>query len=439
MRSLIFVLFISTCSLAMGVQGYQGTWTLTKGTIVNPDGTTRSAAGMKVPYIAEPVGKTRQMIEMLYGKIPEVGLPGENNDGLLRVYQNNRPDNYFGVDITEFPIPSALDDIQISASGVNSGVLDQIHVGWQIPNRNSVFVVFGFYNNYTQAQPPTSAFSGIIVDTFGGPFTADPGIFPIVPGEYFIHFGQTIRNMGITFNDEFVYFFQQFRDVWWLGPFNNEWGMFFSGGGNPQIGNSQDKFWYDFDPQDGTYTDDEQDLFSTEPNHPFQANFALELDIDASVQITELTADTVTVKPGAIVSGNVAATRTSNNIYLVTRPRYTLADYQFPVVIQAVGDASGLNVNSVSITVESKIDIPGAQQQVWMYNYNQNRYVLVDESIIPNTDQSVTFTMGINPVQYVHPISGEMKAMIRVREWQQDIGDFRYSLDQIKWRVGVTP
>lgn len=417
---------------------FRGVWTLTSGKVRQADGSYVNVAGMQIPYTVEPVGETRKQVEKLLGtSLGPYNPNGSNNDLLTTIYNNDRPANYFA-GTGEGPMPSALDDIRISSIGVGTGVLDQMTVGWHIPSRNFVFPVFGFYDNYNPVAPPgTSAFSNVIVDTFGGPWFADPFNFPVVPGEYMITFGTTVSSLGIVFNDEYTYFFQQFRVGNENGPFNSDWFMFFSGGGNPLIGSSDDFFWYDAQPQNGIYAEEEKDLFSLEPGHPFQANFAMRLDIDSNVQFFDLTPDLITITHGSLVSGNTVSMKFNNAQYWVARPDYTTGDYQYPMGVVVTTFAPNSNLISLTFTIDSKLDIQGGEQVVWLWSYTQNQWRKFDTTRLNNVDLTRNFIITQNPSQYVDSNTGEMKAYFQYRENLFDYGDFRVNIDYVRWRIGT--
>lgn len=439
MRRFALLLFVVLAAFA-GAIDYDphGIMTFKDVKVRQADGTYKTVPSLKVPFYAEPVGETRRQIEkMIGGPIPPNQLAENPSDALVTVYQNDRPNNYFG-GTAEGPMPSALDDVQIIGAGVNAGVLSQITVGWHIPNRNSVFVVFGFYDNFVPGQGSgVSAFSNILVDSFGGPFSAGLTQFPSVPGEYMVTFGFTIQLLGIQFPDEYCYFFQQFRNGSYLGPFNDNWFMFFSGGGMPQVGASQDQFYFDANPEDGIYSEDEVDLFSTEPGHPFQANFAMKLAIDSNITFTDLAAAALIANPGYQVSGSYTSTWTSNNIHFVARPELVNADYDYPLEVLATTDAGVNQLASLQFTLESKMNHVGCEQVINLFNYTLGVWQEFDRRLLGTTDTPITFSATGDPSSYVNPLTNEMMALIQYRELASEEGDFRASIDQIKWRIGT--
>lgn len=438
MRRFLFVLAaaVATTTVALADDVFGGWFTITKGSIRQADGSVRKISNLHVPYWVRPVGKTKQIIDKMYGRETQ---PWENpslNDTLVRIYQNDNPNQYFGGN-AEGHMCSGLDDIRIAASGVNAGVLDRLTVGWQIPSRTIPFVVFGFYDNYLPSQPAgQTSYNGIIVDSFGGPFLGalNTATFPVVPGEYMVTFGTTIASLGITFQDDQAYFFQQFRNGNENGPFNEEWAFFFSGGGNPQIGMSDDLFTYDSSPLDGIYEEAEWDFFD---GPPFQANFAMALDIESNVTFSDLPAASVTRIRGGAVSGNYTQTWSSNNGYLVVNSANSQAEYTVPTILETTTFAPQQDLTSLTFKVESRASIPLAQQRIALYNYALGTFVHVRTNNITTSDGTESVIVTGNLSQYVEPNTLEMKARLSYLDPTYESALFTTSLDLIQWRVGT--
>lgn len=427
-------LLVGAMGMATAQDAFGGWFTITHGKIRQKDGTYRNLAGLRIPYYVEPVGKTRDaVLRMRKGlALPDFRFEDSNpSDTLTQVYNNDRDQWYFS-GVAENIMPSAIDDVEMHPLGVNAP-WQQLKVGWGIPDRNSVFVVFGSFDNYTAASPAgTSAFSNLIVDSFGGPFTANPILFPQVPGDYVITFNIAAAN--IVCPDPEIYFFQQFRVGSHLGPFNGNWYMLFSGGGFPQIGNSLDRFWYDSDPLDGIYADEEIDVFSTEPSHNFQANFLLGIFTDTNVTNTDVPPSESQTLRGTLVSGTYLSTWSSNNQYHVFNSENKTADVYYPIGVVYKTFAPNTPVG-LTVTVEAKTSDAGHLQRIALWDYSLGTWTVVSTTPTSTTDTITSYTAGINPGRFAQAGTGEMKLRVDYTALNGAISPFVASIDHVKWRV----
>lgn len=424
---LLFLAVFAASAVAQSDPDPRGGWfEITSGRVRQPDGTYRSLVGRRIPFIVEPANKPK-------GYVPSSFQFGSNQDTLQFVYNSDRPAAYFG---SGFDTPSALDDIQTTALAIGLP-WSQVTFGWRIPNRNIPFFVFGSYDNYLGDQGAgNSSFSGIITDTFGGPFwqVTLPQLFPTVPGEYMITFD--ISTTGIIQTDDHIYTLQQFRSGNENGPFMMDWAPFFSGGGPPAIGNSNDIFWYDSD-FNGVYEYAEQDLFNDPGNQitGFEANFAMSIKVDSNTQTSELPPSSMTVLQGTLQSGNYLSTWTSNNQHAIINNIDTDSEDFNPIQAVFSTFAPSNNVLSLQVTVETSSDVANQIQELCMFNYALNTWVVVKSTATTTSDVTITHVQGINPGQFVRTSDQEMKLMVRARDNAAEVDVWREKIDLVKWRV----
>jgi hypothetical protein len=421
---------IAVCSVS-AQQIFGGWWTV-KATKIKRDG-TRSERMLRIPYWVEPVGKTRDQIRESMG-VTEFGRLDSGEDTRITVYNNDRSDQYLGGTGDANHMASALDDINISSNGVGGPTLDQLKVGWVIPDRNPVFAVFGFYDTFVSGRGPgESAFDDVLVDTFGGPFTASAGAFPQVPGTYAITFGTSISSLGITFPDTGAYFFQQFRQGSHTGSFRTDWEMFFSGGAGPSIGSSADTFYYDAD-LNGIYDEQEQDQLGTEPGNVVPTNFMLGLDVETDITVDILPPTTAAVVRGMLVSGNVFSAWTDNSVYFVGSSATKKSDYIVPIQMEFGGTSSSTTPQSLQIVVDAKTSAAGKKVRLALFNYSLNTYQTLTTENVGTTDTLISKVVTGTPLnQYVNANS-DMK--LRVDFVNSNGTPFTGSVDYVQFRIG---
>jgi|CXWL01.1.fsa_nt_gi hypothetical protein len=430
MRRLLFALLFAVSGLAMAADPdpLGGFFTVRHGKIRQKDGTYRDISGLRIPFTVKPVGKT-----IWKGYRPSNFQLGGESDTLQKAYENDRQNFYFGNAMAQ---PSALDDLTTSGIAIGQ-VWQRLTVGWSIPNRNIPFIVWGAYDTFLgDMGPGNSAFTNIVVDSFGGPFTSvlNTSLFPTVPGDYMITFN--IAAAGIVQTDDQIYFFQQFRQGSHTGPFMEDWACFFSGGGLPQIGSSEDQFWFD-DPADGTYEFMEVDLFNSEGAVDFQANFAMKIEVDSNSTVSELPAAEVAILQGTSVSGNVLSTWSSNNSYLIVNNVDLDSESNYAMMLEFKTSAPSANIVSLQVFVEASSDVADQLMDGQIYNYTLGTWTNMDTVPTTLADRTITKVIGISPSQYVNPATLEMK--LRVRAWENaaEVSVWRLKIDQVKWRVST--
>lgn len=428
---LVFLCLLAGVVCAQEPDPLGGFFRVTHGYVRQPDGSMRNIAGLVIPYTVRPAPKSQWK-----GYQPSNFELGGNSDALQKVYDCDKPSNYFG-GVGAGPMPTALDDILTTNVAIGK-TWQRLKVGMHIPNRNQIpFIVWGAYDTFLgDMGPGNSCFSNIVVDSFGGPFydhILNPGLFNQVPGDYVITFN--IQAAAIVQTDEQIYFFQQFRNGSHTGPFLDDWWMFFSGGGPPQVGSSQDLFWYDYNPKNGVYAYDEIDMFNEQGQTGNEANFCLGIDVDSNSQVQELPAASVQVTQGQIESGNYLSTWSSNNGYFVVNSRNFASEDVYPIRMVYTTYAPSQTLTSLQVYVETSCDLPNQVQEVALYNFALNTWVTIDVSPTTTLDQTITKVMGINPSQYVKPGTLEMKLMLQARDNAAEVDLWKLKTDLIKWRV----
>lgn len=330
------------------------------------------------------------------------------------VYKNDLGSNYF------FPGgPSALDDINILPSG-NGQWWSDLTLGVHTEHGNSVKVMnrqLGWTTFVSGRGAGVQAFDNLVFDV-GWVF--QPGQFPIGTWKYTIPIQQYWA--GIPNNNKprvpsgLIYFAQEWRayNLFGNGAFLEEdFSPVFSGDGEPTVGSSLDAFWYDWDPTDGIFTETEQDWYDGPPN---QANFLMELNV-AQAGVTDVVRPiSVQLVRGKYVSGNVGGFHfVDQNYYRATRG-LTMNAQESPLQIVIEGFSPSAGLTGISLDVNSQVNTPGLQQVLELFNYTQNKWVVVDQRAATTVDTQVTVGAPGAPAEYIDPNGNVVKMKISFKQ-----------------------
>ena len=149
-------------------------------------------------------------------------------------------------------------------------------------------------------------------------------------------------------------------------------------------------------------------------------------------------ADSFIAFRGQYLSGDLADTYESDDMYLKYRPGFTINSSEPPVWLIFDGSLSISDPTSLAITLEASTTTPGLLQSIEMFNWNSGEYELVDSRAAAfNTDSIVNVDLSGSISDFVQEGSGNIKARTG---WRANgpviVYPWTICIDQIVWTVG---
>jgi hypothetical protein len=426
MRRLAIV-FLSCAAAAAVSQTYRGVATVASGYVVDAEGNRIPVAGTKLPFVAERIQAAPEM-PFPFASARRAGLSTSDVTG----YKNdNGAGSYF---YSGLAMPSALDDVMMAAAGVG-GRWQHVSMGINAETEDEfeVFIIRWIaWRTYTSGLGHgVQAFSNLAFDV-GTSFSF--GLYGMsVPGTYRITFDFTPLNINAP--QQQIYFAQQFReyDTSGNGAFLPYYSTVFSRG-NPTIGSSLDQFWYDSDPEDGIYADDELEQF--DPGN--EANFLLQVETVSSGTVETRQPVTVATGPGVVLSGDIFSVLDSDNSYYVARPGVVLVSSADPLAIQFDSTTSTTPIVAYSFQIEAKGSTGTLTQKIDLYNWSTTQWVQVDSRPAPTTDTVVTVNAPGSANEFVQNGTRRIRARVRYRATGAVlVYPWTASVDQALWRITI--
>ncbi|MBS1719792.1 MAG: hypothetical protein JST35_05025 [Armatimonadetes bacterium] len=388
--------------------------TVAFGKVKNPDGTWRDISGLRLPYRITPIFAKKIMTERQriaqaltspFEKILNAtryrgdnpfralapGARGTTSGGGTAnaptadqvVYSADAGSGYGYVEDD----PSSLDDINISTAGVNKP-LNKLTFGFQynLPTFGNFLIRWRMYRNYN----PIAAAVGDFYDEF-----ADFGVIwnQSVPVNAASKVEISIAQAGVTPTQTSFYMAQQFRDAsnlqgegaFWLGVEN-----VYNAAGEPSVGSSLDQFWYDWDPRDGNYKENEIDVF--------EANKADHLCV-LKVSSTGTTANAFPTGFATYIGPTLSGTLTSilfpndNNVF--TGGPFFAGPRNSPLIgFQYDGIVGNTNITSISARTATIATAGPLTMRTSFFHFATNTWVQVDARPATTTMQTVDMTYG---------------------------------------------
>lgn len=436
----ITITLLAMAGVAASAQTYRGVLEVSFGHCTTPWGESVSMKGLKIPYTLEPIKATRANPN---GYV--VPRKNRGNDGgspeAVTVYQNDNGDGtYF---VNGFGMPSGLDDAFMTPAAVGARwQFLTTGIEAQISDNNDDFLIrWRCYRNFVSGMGHgVSAFYNDPID-FGGRFNFSETIPPTpTPGIYKLTFD--LRPPGVptsvplTFPQQQGYFAQQFREwagIWTTGeePFRPEFSTVFSSGG-PTVGTSVDFYYFDADPEEGIYAEDEIDQF--DPGN--DANFLLKIEAQQTGTVDTRMPSSITQNPGRYVAGALSDIWDSDNFYYEAWPGPVLVSTLKPLQFIIESTSTVETIIALSVQIETKATLANLPQTVELYNFTTSQYVQVDQRNIGTTDGTITVTATGTPSQYVQ--TGTRK--VRARLGYKPAGavlvyPWKVSIDKVNWLI----
>lgn len=415
------------------------------GTVVNLQGV--KLTGTMVPIRGTSIQPSRGNftgpdLSSLLGQSPRQGRAPLQSMYWADQDPNNTGSPIYGVIDPEIgPSCSILDDIQINSGHVGK-ILNQLMFGMSNEFFHNVLVRYTVMTGYNQGAPAgTSAFTpwpvppDYLLDfgfIWNGSLQGGNPLFKVLLGGF--------APYQISFPQDQVWLSQQFLvpnnppDPF-TADFDETTMAVFNQSAPPQVGFSDLFFWYDFNPPDKMYEEQEKDTFNNEG----LGNLLLRLVVDSSGSIVDLNPSTVIVDKGFYDSGDLTDLWFSDDFYYKARPDYTLNRGVPPIQIIVEGVTPNANITSLSFNVESACDGGGGVQKLQLYKYSSPAgWVDVNTRSLDGNDYNYTYFWNQgSPSQFVNPTTRRMRAKVLVTPDPTASRGFKLRLDRTRWTVGL--
>lgn len=389
MRSLSVVFLLLMGALSWAQNSFDGTVKVTCGWVKGPDGLRRSIAGLVLPFHAERIHAR------VIGSGTTRGIGGGRQSAQATVYNADAGSGYGMIDSAD---PSSVDDLTM-AGGANQP-WQNLTFGVDIAAQRSFLIRWRCWSTYTTGRGhDAQAFDNEFAD-FGVIYPAtDPGTWKITI---------SVQAAGVVSPEDTLFMAQQFRTPQpdGEGAFDTAMKNVYNPAAPPTVGTSENEFWYDWDPTNGVYAEDEIDYFGDSS----YANMLRTITVSGTQDT--VTPYTYTVARGTQTGGDLPDLWYSDDSYVTVQQnpiRMTAATPNVQLDLEAVGPTN--TVNSLTFMAETAGTQGGGLQTIKLWNYQTNAYDTIDERPISGTDQVVSVTLTNNPSKYVSATK-HMKARI---------------------------
>jgi len=140
---------------------------------------------------------------------------------------------------------------------------------------------------------------------------------------------------------------------------------------------------------------------------------------------------------GVLFSGTLSSLFYTDGNFLEVLTGPTLNNTEAPVQVIVTGTSPTLTPASLTFTVTGKVDTPGIDQVISLFNYSTNAYVVLDTRAAKTTNQTVTVTATGTLSQYVSA-SGAVRARIAYLQVGPTlIYRWAASIDLTNWGIQV--
>lgn len=471
MRRLSLVLgsLLALSAFAMGSPDHAPTERVTQasikvafGWVKNSDGTKRSIKGLEVPVFVEKIKATkisrkkRTPREVLFqtpfdelwaslqpNALGRLGQPRFENMMSTAIYTADAGFGYAVLDPAEYEDPSSLDDLTLqNGSGKK---WDTLTFGVDVGTPNVVRTFrFRCYSSYNPSAPAgTSAFGGEFKD-WG--FHSGPQFqlnFP-TPGTYKITIPVALFNIVAPSNN--CYMAQQMRfpngtpflnyiDDNGEGAFDPSYRNVYNTASGPSVGSSSNGFWYDWNPLDGIYSEDEFEVVSLEPN--IFSNHLRSITVDEGiVDIRKPTS--VTVAQGFLTSPSeesIDRIMDSDDWWVTGTPQFDLDRGTPPLQVVMQGTAVNINATSITFQIEVGSSSSGGSQTVSLYNFQTGAWVEMNTRAISQADTTVSVSPASNPTHYINQSNRQIRARIAFFPPANASRNWAAKLDFAEWAI----
>jgi hypothetical protein len=365
---------------------------------------------------------------------------GRRNVLAADVYVSDSPGNYFILDPAEFVDPSSLDGMTM-VGGANKPWTDLTFGVHMDTLRLVVFRMRG-YNTYNSSAPAgTSAFTNEFTDIG---FYIQPNWFP-APGTY--KAAAPISNAGIISPNNAMYVAFQYREPH-LGPDQNGDGIPDEDGEGqfdpayrhvysaiaPQVGSSADNFWYDWDPLDGIYTNEEFDVLG-DGTTTYPSNLLSRIQVNESGQEDTLVPISFTVVQGRNATGSFFDLWYSDDQYVQLRPALFTQAGVPPLQVRFESVAVATTAVSLKFRAEAASLNGTSIQKILLWNFAMGQYDLVDTRTATGTDTTTEVHITSNPSRYIDPTTRTVRALMQFSPGTFTGSAWQVRFDRTVWLV----
>ncbi|MCH7944881.1 MAG: hypothetical protein IIC73_02540 [Armatimonadetes bacterium] len=357
------------------------------------------------------------------------GAPSPFSSQGAVVYQNDGGTPFVGNDT-----PSVLDDLVLAAGSENKvWTFVKFGVHLSTASRTGLFLVrWQAWETFVAGRGPgVSAFDDLI-PKFDFGFYLDRADFSAADDTFIVTADLRLEPLAAVPNRT-CFFAQQFRQPQFPengeGPFTDVWNVFADSG--PQVGASQDLFYYDTLPPDGIYDELEADNFG--PGFPGAGNFLL--NVEVAGQTLALNPASFQWIRGNLQSGNLGSLWFDDGSYNVARAGLTLFLGEPPAQLIVETFVSSTNVIGIRFDVVAKVNTPGLNQRVELWNFTTGTWDTLSDGPATTTDSTVlSFATVAN--DYVAGAPAVVRAKV---SWYQTgltlLWPWTVSVDRVHWVV----
>lgn len=457
MRFVVLILML-LASLTMALaerKVHEGELEVAFGYVRGLDGKKHSIKGVKLPYVAVPIApEAVTRLKVARGKVQSADPPKPTTlrdiaDSMVdprwmaslspagmtmsRTIYEATAGGYATITGDGFIDPSSLDNHELS-TGANQ-TWEHLTFGVHMTESKVFLIRWIVYDNYTAGLGhDVNAFSGVIAD-FGVLFALDPPFYtqPYASGPWDVTIDVRPQPLvgfpGVTCPDNTIYMAQQFRDRQpnGEGPFEPGMENLWNFQSPPTIGSSDNNFFYDWDPLNGKYAEDELEVLEA-PNY---ANLMRRITVFGTQE---------SCNPfqfsyyGVLVSGELVDLWDSDDAYVRLKPRWDGARTDPTAVVTVDGITSSTSVNGIQFFVEAAGSSGGGSQRIQLWNWLTSAWDTVDTRPISNTDVSAGGLITGNFTRYVNA-SRRMRARIAFFTPTNVDRQFQVRVDQMLWLV----
>jgi hypothetical protein len=400
--------------------------------IRNADGSYSITQGAPIPLKIVPIrtlsenAKPRQSSEA--SRATKSFSPEDNTT----VYQNTGGEFFVAEEG-----PSCLDDLVLT-SAANNKAWKIVTFGVHLVDNTQTgkfLVRWRGYETYVGGLGQlNSAFHDELFD-FG--FYLNRNQFPSGPGSYMITADLSLNPLAIVPNQT-CFLAQQFREPQLPveqgeGAWTNVWNVFANQG--PQVGTSQDLFWYDYD-LNGIYDETEADQFDPEQGGAGAGSFLFKIEVGGNTTVS--TPFTFQWIRGTLLSGTVGTLWYDDQLYMraVRFRGPATADPAGQLVVESFSPTT--SPAGIRVDVDAKVTQPGLSMSIQMWNYDTNQWVLVATGPVNTTDTKL-IGFGASPAAFVDEF-GSIRAKINFFDPNRSnaASSWQIFVDQVVWTI-TTP
>ncbi len=341
------------------------------------------------------------------------------------IYQADAGEPYGYIDPNEFDDPSSLDDL--STSGGANMPWENLQFGFNVENVPAfVFINWKGFSTFNSGAPAGQS-------AFGGMFTNFAVLFLAsdVPGPGSWKLTINVAAAGAVSPTSQMYVSQQF---WKDNERNFEpaYRTIYNTQGQPTIGSSLDQFWFDWDPQNNVFQNEEVDVL----NEGF-SNHLRTMTVNGSQET--LSALIYTVIRGRDPIGDVLSVAASDDDYASLRPALLSSPGNPPIQMEFQSISSGTTANNFKFKVEAGTANGGSTQRISLWNYVTGQYEHLDTRPATAADSEVIVEVVSNAARFIAPASSatprRVRALVSFTPGQLSSAAWRGRVDKVSWVI----